>query len=453
MRRLLLLLGLGMSACATPGHVTSRDRMGAAAQPSGGAVPQLASHADPRAPQGGPAADAGGPWTLGRLLAETERRNPALVAEQREIDIATAQIWQASLYPNPSLLFEYEDYGWSTSPLSRVDRRVGVRIPLVIGGRLRAARRAAEAERDVAALRYVWRRREILGEVRLAWARLLGARRVREAARSSREVAAEAVNAARARVEAQVAPESDVLRGSVDLARAEVDLQNSEAGVASAGRTLVATTTISELDHEAVVGDMRAEVRLPPWRDFLAQVPPTHPLVSIAQREEEAARLHVEEARAERVPDIDLEVKGGRSEDGESVVGLGVEIPLPIHDSGRAKVGVAEARRRRAVSATAVAHTEVTRRLAALHQAVIAAQERVRRYEVEVLPPARRALEQTRSGHEQGKLTYFEVLDAQRTLNEATRAYAEAQADLIEAAVELETYTGMDLRPLPLESE
>ena len=66
---------------------------------------------------------------------------------------------------------------------------------------------------------------------------------------------------------------------------------------------------------------------------------------------------------------------------------------------------------------------------------------------------ARKALEQTRLGHEQGKLTYFEVLDAQRTLSEATAAYAEAQAELIEAAVELETFSGIDLRPLPTESK
>lgn len=453
MKHLLLLLGLGTSACATPVRVTPADRPDVAAQPSGRAVPQLAPHADSPSLHRGPVANTAGPWTLGRLLAETERSNPALVAEQREIDIATAQIWEASLYPNPSLLFRYEDYGWTSSPLSRVDRRIGVRIPLVIGGRVKAARRAAEAERDVAALRYVWRRREILGEVRLAWAQLLGARRARDAARSSRDVASAAVAAANARVEAQVAPESDVLRGSVDLARADVDLQRAEARVTAAGRTLVATAAIPELDPETVVGDVDAAIRVPAWQDVIAQVPSAHPLVAIAQREEEAARLHVAEARAERVPDIELELEGGTNEDGESVVGLGVGIPLPINDSGRAKVAVAEARSRRASSASHVARNEVARRLASLHQAVVAAQERVRRYETDVLPPARRALEQTRSGHQQGKLTYFEVLDAQRTLNEATTAHAEAQADLLEAAVELETYTGMDLRPLPLESK
>jgi outer membrane protein, heavy metal efflux system len=390
---------------------------------------------------------------LGRLLAETERRHPALVAEQREIDIATAQIWQASLYPNPSLLFEYEDPTWTTSPMSRVDWRTGVRVPLVIGGRIRAARRAAEAERDVAALRYVWRRREVTGEVQVAWAQLLGARRVREAALSSRDVATEAVAAARARVDAQVAPESDVLRGSVDLAKAEANLHDARARVVAAGQALVAASTISELDPETVVGEIRSAVRTPALREVLAQVLPLHPLVSIALREQEAARLRVEEARAERMPDVDLELKAGTNDDGDSVVGLGIEIPLPINDSGRAGVAVAEARRRRAISATDVARTEVTRRLSALHQAVLAVQERVRRYETDVLPPARKALEQTRLGHEQGKLTYFEVLDAQRTLSEATAAYAEAQAELIEAAVELETYSGIDLRPLPTESK
>jgi outer membrane protein TolC len=176
--------------------------------PRDGTGVPVAAGVDPPRPD---VATFNGEWTLGRLLAEGERRSAGLVAERREIDVATAQAWEASLYPNPSLLAEYEDGRWRNDPPWRATHRIGVRVPLVVGGRIRTARAAAEADRDVAALRYTRRRRELLSDVRVAYAQLLGARRLRDAARSSRTVAQDAVASARARLEAQVAPEADVL--------------------------------------------------------------------------------------------------------------------------------------------------------------------------------------------------------------------------------------------------
>ena len=394
---------------------------------------------------------ADGTWSLGRLLMEAERRSPALAAERMEIDVATAQVWEASLYPNPSLILEYEDGRWGNAPPWRATHRVGVRVPLVVGGRVQAARVAAEADRDVVALRYTWRRREALSEVRAAYARLLGARRLREAARSSRDVARGALDGARARVEAQVAPEADVLKASVDHARAETELAEAEQRVVAAGRALAAVSAIAELDPDRVTGAPAEAYAIPPWADVSQAATLRHPLVVIAQREHEAARLRIDEANAQRRADWNLEAKGGVNEDGEGVVSLGLEIPLPIRDNGGTRVAVAEARSRVASSKTDATRNEVLRRSAALYQAIVVAQERARRYAVEVLPPARSALEQTRFGHEKGKFTYLEVLDSQRTLGEATAAYATALSELYEAVAEFESYTGVELVPQPTE--
>ncbi len=390
-----------------------------------------------------------GSWDLGHLLAESERRNPSLAAERREIDVATAQVWEASLYPNPSLVVEYEDGRWLNEPPWRATHRVGVRLPLVVGGRVRAARAAAEADRDVAALRYTWRRREILSEVRAAYAALLGARRVREAARASRDVAQSAVSTAKARLEAQVAPEADVLKASVDLARSETELAEAEQRVVAAGRSLVVVSAVAELDPARVLGEIPEGFALPSWAEVERDVPSRHPLIIIAQREQEAARLRVDEANALRRADWTLEAKGGVNEDGDGVVSLGLEIPLPIRDNGSARTAVAEARRMVAVSRIEAARNEVLRRLSTLHRSVVLAQERVRRYAKDVLPPAREALEQTRFGHEKGKFTYLEVLDAQRTLSEATAAYATALSELYQAVAEFESYSGVEIKPQP----
>lgn len=277
----------------------------------------------------------------------------------------------------------------------------------------------------------------------------LAAWRVREAARASRDVAQSAVSTAKARLEAQVAPEADVLKASVDLARSETELAEAEQRVVAAGRSLVVVSAVAELDPARVLGEIPEGFALPSWAEVERDVPSRHPLIIIAQREQEAARLRVDEANALRRADWTLEAKGGVNEDGDGVVSLGLEIPLPIRDNGSARTAVAEARRMVAVSRIEAARNEVLRRLSTLHRSVVLAQERVRRYAKDVLPPAREALEQTRFGHEKGKFTYLEVLDAQRTLSEATAAYATALSELYQAVAEFESYSGVEIKPQP----
>lgn len=447
MRALVVVIAFTLGACASAAKPPSGGApLGVAPVASPLSQPNASGHRDAPMPQDGP-------WDLARLLAEAERRNPALVAERGEVDVATAQVWEASLYPNPTLLVQYDEGRWINAPPWQATHQVGVRLPLVVGGRVRAARAAAEADRDVAALRYTWRRREILAAVRTAYADLMGARRRREAALLSLETAQNEVTSVKARLEAQVAPETDVLRANVNLARAEAESAEAAQRVTAAGQVLIAISTIPGLDPERVVGVLPDRFHTLAWSEVAQKVPPLHPLVVIAQREQEAARLRVEEAHALRRADWDLEVKGGVNEDGDGVVSLGLEIPLPIRDNGSARVSVAEARRGVAASRAAAASNEVLAHLSTLYQAVVVAQERVRRYASDVLPPARAALEQTRFGHEKGKFTYFEVLDAQRTLSEATAAYATALSELYKSVAEFESYSGLALAPLPTESK
>jgi cobalt-zinc-cadmium efflux system outer membrane protein len=74
-----------------------------------------------------------------------------------------------------------------------------------------------------------------------------------------------------------------------------------------------------------------------------------------------------------------------------------------------------------------------------------AAQDRVRVYQEEILPKAQKALDQTNEGYRLGKFGYLDVLDAQRTLADSTKALTAALADLNLAASDLETLTGMRL--------
>jgi cobalt-zinc-cadmium efflux system outer membrane protein len=386
--------------------------------------------ADP-APPGDPA--------LRRLLALTDRSNPDLVAERKGIDVATAAIWQAQLYPNPTALGEVEEFRLGGNSRYDSTRRVGVRIPVVIGSRLRAARTAAEAQRDVEVLQYLWKRNEILLDVRRAYVTLVAARRRRAVAVTVRDLAAGLVDTARARQAAQVAAESEVLRAEVDLGRADSDIEAATREIEAAKRVLVAAVGAEVPATILDGGSLAAAFEVPTW-DALRALTPNHPLVAIARSAVVAARHRIDQARAEAVPDLDVSVAAGENGAGDGFADVGVSIPIPVNDSNQARVAAARARHGQAVARVEAARRDVERRTAAIYRDFVTAEERTRRYRTEILPTAEKALQQTREGYEVGKLTYLDVLDARRTLSDARVAHVDALAELNLAAQELESF-------------
>ena len=384
--------------------------------------------------------------TLAALFALADRENPALATERKEIDIATAAIWEAQLYPNPTLVGTVEDLvvgsGFSSST-----RRVGVRVPIVVGGRLKAGARAAEADRDVAALRYLWRRREVFLEIRKAYVALLGARRARQAAEESRALAASLVDTAKTRHTASVAPESEVLKAQVDLGKAEGELAAADRDIEAAGRSLRTAVGSQAIDPTTLPGSLVAGFVVPAWASVRARVVAEHPLVLLARREVEASQLHVAAAVAERTSDIELEASAGQNPEGDGVVGLSVGIPLPINSRNEGRIAGAEARHAQSMARVGAEAREAERRASDAYKALARSQEQTSRYAEVVLPTAEKALEQSRFGFEKGKFTYLDVLDAQRTLAEAKTAYAAALSELNQAAAELESFAGVALEP------
>lgn len=384
--------------------------------------------------------------TLAQLLAAADEINPEIAAERKEIDVATAAIWEARLYPNPTLLLEYEDY-----PLGAHGdgtRRIGVRVPLVVGDRLHAGSRAAEREREVAALRFLWRRREVLLGVRKAYIDLLASRIARDASRESRDVAKSLLDTAEARLAAQAAPEAEVLKSKVELSKAEAELEAAETAVAASGRMLEAVVGPAGVSGDRVVGDLVRGYAVPGFEELRGRVDGHNALEEIARAEQTAAQAQVAVAEAEKTPDVELEARAGVNPDGEGVVSLGVGIPLPFNNHNEAKIASTEARSIQAAARAQTARQEVLRRLVTAYRSLATAQAKVSRLATEAIPTAQRSLEQVRLGFEKGKLAYLDVIDARRTLSETKAALAAALADLNTAAAELETLTGIELTPI-----
>ncbi len=382
--------------------------------------------------------------TLDDVLAIVDVLNPQLEAERANVDLATAALWDAQLYPNPSLLLGVED-AHTSGPFSDSKRTIGVSVPVVVGGRIGAASSAAARQREVAAMNYVGKRREILGAAKLAFVTLLAAKRRAELARETRDIARGLHDATEARYKVQAVPEMELLKAAVNLAKSQSDLSFAEKDLAVARTALLAAMGDADLPVDKFVGALSTKFVVPAFDALRGQIT-THPRVESARKAKEAAQLDLDAAKAERIPDLAVEARVGDDAESGAVVEFGIEVPLPIFNRNQAKIAAVEIRIRQAELAVQAVRVELARRLDEVYRTFAASQERVTVYESEIVPKAQTALDLTNEGYRQGKFGYLDVLDAQRTLAEASLAFVAAVADLNASAIELETLTGTRLK-------
>ena len=160
-----------------------------------------------------------------------------------------------------------------------------------------------------------------------------------------------------------------------------------------------------------------------------------------------ASRLDLE--HAERVPDPKLSVGPTRfRETGEAAVKAALSIPLPIFDRKQGAIQEARYRLDQGEAGRAAARSKVHRVVAETYAELAAAHTSAERLRLEIVPAAREMFEKTREGYREGKFDLLTLLDAQRTLFEASNRYVDALRDYRWYRAELEGLIGTPLGAL-----
>jgi outer membrane protein, multidrug efflux system len=245
----------------------------------------------------------------------------------------------------------------------------------------------------------------------------------------------DSLSIARARLQAGLAGELDVFQAQAALADAQVQRRDTVRSRALAERQLATLTGQLDLRLAPAAASDQALFALP-----LPPAPPPglpsallerRPDIAAAEQQMVAANALIGAARAALFPAISLTgALGTQSADLSDLLqsraglwSLGFGLSLPIFDAGRrsARVEQAEARRAQALAAYQRAietgFREVSDALVSLAEAGDSEGELRSR-----LDAARNALELSTARYQSGYSPYLEVLDAQRTANDAELA-------------------------------
>ncbi len=377
--------------------------------------------------QTAPVASTEAPLTLDDALASARARSPGVEAADAAIRASTAGRTVAGLRPNPSFEGQAENVA-GTGPyrgLSGSETTVGFSLPIETGGKRSARVAVADTRIGRARIGAYVALADLEQQVTETYVEAAGAERRLLVARQQAAIAREGLRVARDRVMVGAA-------SPIDEQRADVVAINAEAAVERAQRSLeVARQNLSRLIGRPVTEPLDTA-----WFDRVGGFGPTIApssegtlALAIAAADLATAEAQVRLARANRIPDITLSAGARRlqsSRDTAAVVG--VSIPIPVFNNGRAAIDQATAERDQFAAQFRLARLDADRAIASAMAEVANAATAARAANGPALAAAQEAARIARIGYGQGKLDQIELLDAERTLSETRTAAIDALA-------------------------
>jgi outer membrane protein, heavy metal efflux system len=371
--------------------------------------------------------------TLDQALDLAERLQPELAEAKALVEAAEGRAMQAGAFPNPAVNARMESARINGRTAGEAEYLAGVSQPIPLGGRLSKAREAEQFERDRRSKELEVRRRDLRRLVHSAFATALYQER---AFQTQGEIAAsveKVVTTTKARVDAGDALREDLARAEMELVRAQVELRRSDAIREHALVELKAAIGDPGLSVKTLTGTLDATFEIPTLESLATNLSAS-PEMALAGAEVRARQARVDLAKAERIPDVKVEVFYRRLEASkENSFDVGVSIPLPLFDrnqgrlrEARAEVVAAEARSRSTRNALSI-------RLHESHAQLTTALANTRALKTEILPRADTVLKAAEARFAAGDISLTELLPVRRDWAAVQLTYLESLHDVMRA--------------------
>ncbi|HEX2122443.1 MAG TPA: TolC family protein [Thermoanaerobaculia bacterium] len=429
-----IFVGLALTSCVTvPRDAGTADVQQTIAQRGGASVewraePAAADHARV-------AAMLQDELTADEAVAIATLNNPRLQVTLAELGIARADLIEASTITNP--IFEFE-IRYPAEPYRPYELRLAQSLIELI--QLPHRRALGRAAFDAGQLRVSAEVLRFAGDVRATYYELVAA---------TQHVALSRTAAISAQTAAEVALKQHAAENITDLEleneqalyeQAKLDLARAEQRVLLAREALARAMGLRDTGVEWRVPAAFPE--LPPnemQSQQLEQLAAAQRLdLAIARREVDIARRQVPLTRLAALEEVVLDVHYEREPGGEHTVGPGIELPIPIFNTGRAARTRAEAQFLRARHALSALEAESTSQLRSASATLAEARARVEYYRDVIVPRRQRIVELTKLEHNAMLVGVFQLLQAKQNEMQARRDFIEAQREYWSARVELD---------------
>jgi outer membrane protein, heavy metal efflux system len=373
--------------------------------------------------------------------------NPSLREAAADVEAARGQERQAKTYPNPRFLFSEDTIGSRVAPAGNVSLQIAQEI--VTCGKRRLDIAIASRETDAASLGLASRKFDVLTRLRRAYYGYLGALAAVQLHETAVDSLEQGVTKTRKLVETvQNRPRTDLLRLESLLEETKINLARSRFNVAAAWKAVAAEVGVPDLPPPLATGDFNP--LSPAWEaDAIWQrVKAANSGLQQAVVEAERARLAVDRARADAIPNIT--VGGGYiNAPIETTAGatISVEAPLHVWDLKHGHIRDAQAKWVKAQAAVRTLEATLSSTTADAFARYLGARQQVQKLSQEVLPRVQESVTLLRDRYTAGGMdvTFSDVLMTEQNLIETRLKLAEARQAMWQAVADLQGLMQLDI--------
>ncbi len=371
--------------------------------------------------------------SLEQAVGLAERQHPDLAEANALIEAAEGRVRQAGAFPNPEAIARIEQAPFKGRTLDEAEYLAGVAQPVPLGSRLSKAKQAEQLERDRRSKELEVRRRELRKRVHSAFATALYQEK---ALLTQKEIAGsteKAVSMARVRADAGDALPEDVARAEMELTRTKVELRRTASLREQAMFSLAAAIGDPSLSVRSLAGELDATFEIPTLESLAADLSsnPTAVAADAAVRVESA---RVDLARAQRIPDVKVEVLYRRLQaEKENTFDVGLSIPLPLFDRNQGRLREARAELQAAEARSRMTRNELSLRLREAHSQLTSALAASRALQTEILPRADTVLRAAEARYAAGDASLNDLLPVRRDWAAMRLTYLESLRDAMQA--------------------
>lgn len=382
--------------------------------------------------------------TKGEAIQLALERSPLVLASKKEWEVAQALARQTGALPDPELELEFEGLSQISGLGEFSERTIGLtqrlEFPLKWWNRRKAGRQQADAARLLA---YETTKLDVILQVNIAYDRIALQKDLLGYARENLQLADDVLRKARTRFESGDVPQLEMMRAEVEAGRATSRLTAATNALTVAKAEL---NTVLARDPATPVAVADSLEFLPLEADIEAlkqQALTQRPDLSGGGLRVAALRSRQSVAKAALVPDLRVgafrqRIRGGGGEDDFWLVNFALEVPLWAFSRQRGEIAQTRAEVGQAAAELLALRYQVLLETETAYLNLRNAQAQVVLFQQQILPAAERTYQVASRSYDEGKATYLELLEAQRTLTDSRTERAEALFDYRAAVAALE---------------
>ncbi len=373
--------------------------------------------------------------------------SPELSVYAWEVRAYESDVLQASLMPNPEASLEMENFAGNRDFRGFGGSEITVTAGLLIevSGKRGKRTEVARLSGELAGWDYRSVRLKVFTEATGAFYQVLTLQQQLERAVQMRFLAEELEKAVARRVEAGAMSPAEYSRARIETGRAAMEEQSYRYRLAAAKKRLASLWGEREPSFRGVKGVIMFNDTLPPLSD-LGQRLMQNPALARMFTEKKLREAELELQKAQGVPDPFVSAGYRRlQEAGANAMVAGVAIPLPLFNRNQGAVKKASIRLQQVEEMQRSVQLSLWKELARQYGELQGVIFRAHSLRNTIIPQAEKSMQVIREGYRQGRFTFLDVLDAQRTLFRAYTEYLQDLADFRQNVSAIEMLTGQPL--------